>query len=222
MRSTRYLLAGALLMLLIMMMMLFAGVCYANITVQEASKLPGDGFYSDNPFPNQAIPVSAIKNEVSYLSQNKIFAAKQFNICLYNYQVYRMSNDKKVAYGGTSYLGNIYIFTGFWNTDTVSSAVVHEIGHMIRKYYISDDDLQTYITNRGVKDGVLLDGCASVKEELFAEDFRTLFGDDHAKVNMYSFYNTIKPPTEKDREFILKHIDGQASAITLASAIPAH
>ncbi len=32
-----------------------------------------------------------------------------------------------------------------------------------------------------------MDGCASIKEELFAEDFRELFGDDRAREKMYKF-----------------------------------
>ncbi len=220
MRSTRYLLAGALFLVLFLSI---PGVCYAGITLQEVSTLPGDGFQAKDPFPSETIPVAAVQNEVDYLSKNKIFDARQINVCLYNQQVYRMSEGKKVPYGGTALNNNIYIFSGFWSDDSVSSAVVHEIGHLVRKYYVSNDDLEKYIASRGVKDGELLDGCASVKEELFAEDFRVLFGDDHAKVNMYKFYDTIKLPSEKDREFILQHIGsgGQASAITLASAVPA-
>jgi hypothetical protein len=197
----RYLLAGALLLVLTA---LLPGACHAAIILQEATELPGSGFYSDDPLPAQAIPVDAIRSEIDYLSQNKIFDGKDFNVRFYNYQVYWMSEGKKVPYGGTCYKDCVYIFSGFWNDDSVSSAVVHEIGHMFRKYYLTDAELQEYIKSRGAEDGSIYHGVASIKEELFAEDFRMLFGNENARTNMYSFYNTIDPPTEKDRELILK------------------
>lgn len=214
MTRPNYPLAFALLMLL----MIVPDVCYANITLHETSALPGDGFYSETPFPRQTIPVAAVADEVNYLNKNKMFDQKSYNVFLYNYLVYRMSDGCKVPYGGTAYSDNIYIFSGVWDADTVSSAVVHEIGHMVRHYYLSDNDLQTYLTNRGVKDGELLHGCASIKEELFAEDFRTLFGDSHAQAKMYKFYDDVPPPSAKDQEFILGCIDRQATPVSLASA----
>jgi hypothetical protein len=205
--NRKYFRAGFLAAILLVLLAALPGVCHAGITVQDVAALPPDcGFSIEAPLTTQVIPSDAIQSEVNYLSQNKIFADKVFNVCLYDSRVYWTSQGVKVGYGGTNLDGSIYIFAGWWNADTVSSAVVHEIGHMIRHYYITDDELQTYMTMRGVKDGTLLDGVASVKEELFAEDFRTLFGDQHAQVPMYSFYQTIGQPTETDKEFILECI----------------
>ena len=47
-----------------------------------------------------------------------------------------------------------------------------------------------------------MNGVTSLWEELFAEDFRTLFGDAHAQVPQYDFYQTIPKPDQKDKEFI--------------------
>jgi hypothetical protein len=221
MGAKKYLLAALLLALL----MSIPGVCQASAVVQEISTLPGSGWYIDNPLPMQVIPADAVQNELKFLSQNKIFDNTPINVDLYDQQVYRTSEGVKVPYGGTSFDGNIYIFAGYWGADTVSSAIVHEIGHLIRHCYVTDSELQTYMAMRGVKDRELLDGVTSVKEELFAEDFRTLFGDEHAQVTQYDFYKTIAPPDEQDKEFILKCINeketGGSNPVVAAVGAPA-
>ncbi|MGD0622702.1 MAG: hypothetical protein ABSA82_09620 [Thermacetogeniaceae bacterium] len=203
MGAKKYLVTALLLALL----MSIPGVCQASAVVKEISTLPGSGWYTDNPLPSQVIPADAVQSELKYLSQNKIFDNTPINVDLYDQQVYRTSEGVKVPYGGTSFDGNIYIFAGYWGADTVSSAIVHEIGHLIRHYYVTDAELQTYMAMRGVKDETLMDGVTSLWEELFAEDFRTLFGDEHAQVPQYDFYNTIAKPDQQDKQFIIQCIE---------------
>jgi hypothetical protein len=209
----KYLLAALLSALL----MSIPCICQASATVNDISTLPGSGWHANSPLPMQVIPADAIQSEVNYLSQNKIFDNTPINVDIYNQQVYRISEGVNVLYGGTSFDGNIYIFAGYWGADTVSSAIVHEIGHLIRFDYVTDSELQTYMAMRGVKDGSLMNGAASVKEELFAEDFRTLFGDEHAQVPQYAFYKNITPPDEQDREFILKCISEKTEHLSGAN-----
>jgi hypothetical protein len=203
MGAKKYLLAALILALL----MSIPGVCYASAVVNEISTLPGNGWYTDNPRPNQVIPADAVQSELTFLSQNKMFDNTPINVDLYDQQVYRLSEGVKVAYGGTSFDGNIYIFAGYWQPDSVSSAIVHEIGHMIRHDYVTDAEMATYMGMRGVKDTALMDGVTSLWEELFAEDFRTLFGDEQAQVPQYDFYDTIAKPNEQDKEFITNCIN---------------
>lgn len=216
MGAKKYLLAALLSALL----MSIPCICQANAIVKEVSTLPGSGWHTNNPLPMQVIPADAVQSELKYLSENKAFDNTPINVDLYDQQVYRISEGAKVPYGGTSFDGNIYIFAGYWSADTVSSAIVHEIGHLIRHCYVTDSELQTYMAMRGVKDGELMDGVTSVKEELFAEDFRTLFGDEHAQVPQYDFYKTIAPPDEQDREFILKCINEKTGHLPGADLVP--
>jgi hypothetical protein len=209
----KYLLAALLSALL----MSIPCVCQVSATVNDISTLPGSGWHTNSPLPWQVIPADAIQSELNYLSQNKAFDNTPIKVDLYDQQVYRISEGVNVLYGGTSFDGNIYIFAGYWDADTVSSAIVHEIGHLIRFDYVTDSELQTYMAMRGVKDGSLMDGAASVKEELFAEDFRTLFGDEHAQVPQYAFYKTITPPDEQDREFILNCVSEKTGHLSGAN-----
>jgi hypothetical protein len=202
--GTKKYLLGVLLLALLMSI---PGVCQAGAVVNEISTLPGSGWYTDSPLPMQGIPDAAVQSELQYLSQDKVFDNTPINVNLYDQQVYRISEGVQVPYGGTSFDGNIYIFAGYWGPDTVSSAIVHEIGHMIRHYYVTDSEMQAYMAMRGVKDEPLMDGVTSLWEELFAEDFRTLFGDEHAQVPQYDFYNTIALPNAQDKEFIINCIN---------------
>ena len=68
-----------------------------------------------------------------------------------------------------------------------------------------------------------MDGVTTLWEELFAEDFRTLFGDEHAQVPQYDFYQTISLPDAQDKAFILSCINGAAdnNGSPLAPAVEA-
>jgi hypothetical protein len=220
MGAKKYLWAALMLVLL----MMIPGVCYAGAVVNEISSLPGSGWYTTDPLPEQYIPADAVKSELAFLSQNKAFDDTPISVNLYDQQVYRLSEGAKVAYGGTSFDGNIYIFAGYWQPDSVSSAIVHEIGHLIRHDYVTDSEMATYMGMRGVKDTSLMDGVTSLWEELFAEDFRTLFGDQHAQVPQYDFYNTIAKPNEQDKEFIINCINEKTEGgnpVTPAVGAPA-
>ena len=218
--STRKYLITALLLVLLM---LVPRVAYANTLVNQISALPGDGWYTNNPLPGQSIPVDAVQNELNYLNQNQIFNSININVNLFDRQVYRVSEGAVVPYGGSSFGGNIYIFAGYWSGDAVSSAIVHEIGHMIRFRFVSNAELQTYMGMRGVQNKELMNGVTDLWEELFAEDFRTLFGDEHAQVPQYDFYKTITLPNQQDKEFIMSCVNsaGVNDTSPIIPAVPA-
>ncbi|MEW6183387.1 MAG: hypothetical protein AB1500_09485 [Bacillota bacterium] len=80
-----------------------------------------------------------------------------------------------------------------------SYTIAHEYGHILRFQSVSDQQLQEYIKFRGIKtDG---SGWATNPEEVFAEDFRWLFGSEKARYIQYMCRN--KPPGEREREYIL-------------------
>lgn len=85
-----------------------------------------------------------------------------------------------------------------------SYTIAHEYGHVVRFQLISDQQLQEYIKFRGIKTGD--SGWATNPEEVFAEDFRWLFGSDKARHIQYMCRN--KPPGEREREYILNLLAG--------------
>ncbi len=75
-----------------------------------------------------------------------------------------------------------------------SFTVAHEIGHVVRFQCVSYWRLQEYMTLRGSP--------PVNPEELFAEDFRWLFGSDRVRVIDYQL--GISPPGEKERQYMLR------------------
>jgi len=75
----------------------------------------------------------------------------------------------------------------------------HEMGHLVRFYLIPDDQFKSYLASRGWKAEYGND------EELFAEDFRFLFGSQEANIIGHRFAGKgISLPGPAEREFILR------------------
>lgn len=79
-------------------------------------------------------------------------------------------------------------------------ATAHELGHLIRFGFLSEADLQEYVRLRGLK-GTERKNRYDNPEELFAEDFRWLFGSEAA--NRVEYRPSYPKPGEKEREWIL-------------------
>lgn len=83
--------------------------------------------------------------------------------------------------------------------------VSHEFGHVVRYQLVGDRTFQEYLKLRGVKtDG---NEWSCHPEEVFAEDFRWLFGSENARHIPYLC--SINPPGEKERQFLLKFLAGE-------------
>ncbi|MEW6447728.1 MAG: hypothetical protein AB1426_06535 [Bacillota bacterium] len=83
--------------------------------------------------------------------------------------------------------------------------VAHEFGHVVRYQLVNDRTLQEYLKLRGVKANENQWSCHP--EEVFAEDFRWLFGSENARHVPYLC--SIKPPGEKEKQFILAVLTGE-------------
>lgn len=82
-------------------------------------------------------------------------------------------------------------------------AAAHEIGHLVRFLLLGREDLDGYIRLRGIRVG---SGWASDPEEVFAEDFRWLFGSEGARVVPYRA--NAPEPGERERERMCKMLGG--------------
>lgn len=78
--------------------------------------------------------------------------------------------------------------------------VAHEFGHVVRYQLVDDRTLQEYLKLRGVQATDKQWSCHP--EEIFAEDFRWLFGSEEARHIPYLC--STDPPGEKEKQFFLK------------------
>lgn len=70
--------------------------------------------------------------------------------------------------------------------------VAHEVGHLVRFKYFNQDTFWEYLKLRN---------CPDINdEELFAEDFKWLYGSDRAKAVGYQ--HKIEPPGDKEKKFM--------------------
>jgi len=81
--------------------------------------------------------------------------------------------------------------------------LAHEFGHVVRLQLVSDQTLQEYLQFRGAQK---LNGSewACNPEEVFAEDFRWLFGSQTAR--QIPYLCNLKPPGEREKNFLLKNL----------------
>lgn len=102
---------------------------------------------------------------------------------------------------------NPYITKKVAYRDAVARFVTaHEMGHLVRFYLIPDDQFRMYLAIRGWK-AEYGDG-----EELFAEDFRYLFGSQEANIIGHRFSGkSLALPGESERKFILQYAGNKSS-----------
>lgn len=84
--------------------------------------------------------------------------------------------------------------------------IAHEFGHVVRYQLVDDQTLQEYLKLRGTADAGG-NGWSCHPEEIFAEDFRWLFGSEKARHIPYLC--GIAPPGEKERAFLLEVLAGE-------------
>ncbi|MEW6771259.1 MAG: hypothetical protein AB1330_07695 [Bacillota bacterium] len=87
----------------------------------------------------------------------------------------------------------------------VAATITHEIGHLVRFCFLSEEEFDRYLEARGWHPDI-------DPEELFAEDFRWLFGSETARQITFQPSGII-PPGEKERAVIVRAIRDEGSAI---------
>ncbi|MEW6192246.1 MAG: hypothetical protein AB1507_02650 [Bacillota bacterium] len=86
----------------------------------------------------------------------------------------------------------------------VAATITHEIGHLVRFCFLSEEEFDRYLEVRGWHAGI-------DPEELFAEDFRWLFGSETARQIAFQ-PSGITPPGEKERMAIVRAIPERGCA----------
>ena len=79
----------------------------------------------------------------------------------------------------------------------------HEIGHLVRFGFLSESDVREYLKLRGLE-GAERKSRFDDPEELFAEDFRWLFGTE--KANQVEYRPSCPEPGEKEKAWILERL----------------
>jgi len=121
-------------------------------------------------------------------------------VFLFPYQLRRWSE----SYGwGASYHGQSYhthIVLGVQPAEYLPSWFTHELGHVVQLLYVPD--LTKYKELRGITWEEQY-GYYHRPREIFAEDFRFLFGPPEAQVGSYEFYRRVNPPGEEIKEWFM-------------------
>jgi hypothetical protein len=95
--------------------------------------------------------------------------------------------------------------TQYFGTYLASYAVAHELGHAVRCKLVPGRSLLDYLKFRSNgKAGST--GWANDPEEIFAEDFRWLFGSRTAR--QIPYLCSLKPPGEKEKKFLMQILAG--------------
>jgi hypothetical protein len=165
------------------------------------------GWTSSNPdcYPD----MKKVEEEVNYLES--LFPAVAQRMFLVKwYKGYPLNSNFRLlgAYRG----GTIYIFA-HGNPHSVQGTTAHEIGHMVYYRILTDQDRAEYIKLRGLTPSassinpltLSFEKIVDQPTEVFAEDFRVLFGSTEAKKTAYRPLS-FAPPTQEERAWILSKI----------------
>lgn len=194
----------------------FTSPSYADITIQEIENVPLSDYYVLVPakYENESTDKIAVVEEVRQLQ--KVLSQKKYKwIVNIVKQRATILTDGLIIKSGTQVYGaagwdkNAYIFSypvissserGYFDAHVIA----HEIGHLVRFDFISIPDLWEYVGLR--KDGnEHYTSSFDNPEELFAEDFRWLFGSEKVREEYYK--PTYPEPGEKERQWILAKIN---------------
>lgn len=204
-----------LLFTLIFLLLSFPLTVNAQIQVTELNELPKGQIIEDytvspvDDLDDELMPTWAVREEVYHLQKtipllnivdwNVHVINQQINIPCFNLDVplagYARRNPEPII---------IFLFASPNTTEyTAHYMVSHEIGHLVRYKFISQTQLEKYVKMRS--DGKNHNTYYDSSEELFAEDFRWLFGSEDARYD-YDYQPTYPKPGEKEREWILSKL----------------
>ncbi len=191
----------------------FTGTAWADINVQTFSAMPDlykVNITATNALPRQYIPLNEVVSEVVYLENSyPAFKTNDFNLYVINQTVSNQDNGLTLSKDCAYLFAYLAIWPRIADLNFTPALVAHELGHEVRFTYLTTDELDQYIAQRGITDAERAYfhkyyPNENINEEVFAEDFRQLFGGPYAQVTIY--YDNIPAPTEQDRQWILEHL----------------
>lgn len=146
--------------------------------------------YKYNPvvYEDNKIKLDEVVKEV-YFVESKIPFVSDANISIVN----QICSENSELIGGYAFGESIYVFAT--SLESMPQCVVsHELGHFVRFKMITDSELTDYFKLRKPKGG---SSYFDSPEELFAEDFRWLFGSENNRKISYGPNYELPGPTEK-------------------------
>lgn len=197
--------------IILLLAMLVASPAWADINVQTVNTAPYSQnftlFNTDATTVNEAVHDAVSEN--AYLKHSfPAFNKQDFNLFVVSQTAFCGAFEQGDTVYGTN---NAYLFTikNVFFSNRIPSVVAHELGHEVRFMYLNTEELNQYIKQRGVTDAeqeyfTTMFPNQIMNEEVFAEDFRQLFGGPNAQTTIY--YDTVPPPTNADRQWILDHV----------------
>lgn len=134
----------------------------------------------------------------------------------YRLMVYQNGLFTGLEYNGRAYSSHI-VYGARNQTPTkedIGALIIHEIGHMLCYKFVDPDfadkqftpKMQEYLKLRGIEDWTDNEDWEYRPSEIFAEDFRCLFGLPYMTVEEFLPYKHIPFPSEQIREWMLSLI----------------
>jgi hypothetical protein len=196
-----------LIILITTVLILFPVAAWANINVFQVENPPTlETKYSTSTYRGDFTTkeiVDVAVYEINYL-QNKFEVLERVNWSVYAISKQCKDKTNKNPISGIGGNGEVYLFMYPGITkEYVSNTVTHELGHTIENEFLNIFSLHGYFKMRD--DGETHTGYYDNARELFAEDFRYLFGSERAK-NAVDYRPTYPMPGEKEKEWILDNL----------------
>lgn len=213
-----------MLMLVTLVMLLVAVPVQARIQVVEIDSIKAEteiAWYDQllhTPRQNVLVPTKEIAYKEIYSIEENLPALKTVNWTVYVIPKEYVVNEtiintdthetinQSVSYHGfaMSTSPHIYIFASEnYNSEAdIRATIAHEIGHMVHFRLLGEDNLNQYITTK--TSGIWYDSSQYIYRsyEVFAEDFRKLFGSPEAQQKVYRPGQVLPQPTEFERLWI--------------------
>ena len=180
---------------LTLIFILFAFPVYAEIRVETKDYIPVVPYVSSYEefmiTGIKEVPKDAVINEV-YQLENKLPVLRKVD---WTVNIFNKSVETEFGeMGGMSIPGETYI-VGTDEPELTQALVSHELSHLVQFEYI---DLAEYDRTTDKE------GYYNQPIEIFAEDFRWLFGSPGAKIIPYR--PSLGPPGDKEKEWILNRL----------------
>jgi hypothetical protein len=151
----------------------------AQIQIKNIDSMPPETIIEPYVmYPSKGPIKTKMVQEEVYHMQNLLPVIKEscWNVTFVNQMVSITKGDIR---GYAIYPNTIYIF----QSKNPAEATAHELSHLIRWNYITNEDLNDYIKLRD--DGKQHTSFQNTPEELFANDLAGLFGTDMARGSIY-------------------------------------
>lgn len=159
-----------------------------------------------------------LTSEINYMNTLPFFKDQTYNVYLTDNNMYTppagdipgntMPFKTLPNYYASFPIGNDVYITPKGSYYGSAARLAHELGHVISKRYLTSNDLDSYAKTRGQQSIQRTWGTDAQNEEMFAEDFRNIYGDATAKTDNIGFNYT--SPSDTNIQWIKQKLNGKA------------